>query len=43
MDKSKKTRWEKRMRLWKIALIVVLPLLFGLFLWLFARLNRFGS
>lgn len=42
MDKRKKTTWEKRMLQWKIALVILLPLLFGLFLWLLARLNRFG-
>jgi len=39
--KSKKSKWEKRMLLWKIALIVLLPLLFGLAVWLFARFNRY--
>jgi len=42
MDKSKKTGWEKKMRRWKIVLVILLPLLFGLFLWFIARLNRFA-
>jgi hypothetical protein len=39
MDKSKKTRWEKRMRRWQIILIILLPLVFGLCFWLIARLT----
>jgi hypothetical protein len=39
MDKRKKTFWEKRMRRWQIALVVLFPLLFGLVFWLIARLN----
>lgn len=41
MDKRIKTRWEKQMLLWKIVLVVLLPLLFGLAVWLFARFDRY--
>ena len=38
MDKSKKTRWEKRMLRWQIALAILIPLLFGLVLYFVAQL-----
>jgi hypothetical protein len=42
MDKRIKTGWEKKMRRWKIMLVILLPLLFGLAFWLVARRNPFG-
>ena len=42
MDKSKKTGWEKQMKRWKIALIILLPLLFGLVFWFVAHRNPIG-
>jgi len=41
MNKRKKTFWEKQMRRWQIALIILVPLLFGLIFWLIARLNSY--
>jgi len=42
MDKSRKTRWERKMKKLIIALIIVLPLLFGLIIWLLAKFSRLG-
>jgi uncharacterized BrkB/YihY/UPF0761 family membrane protein len=42
VNKKRKTRWERKMRRLQIGLIVVLPVLFGLVLWLAARLLRSG-
>lgn len=39
--KSKKSKWQKRMLLWKITLVVLLPILFGLAVWLFGRFDRY--
>ncbi|HSY18492.1 MAG TPA: hypothetical protein VK815_09175 [Candidatus Acidoferrales bacterium] len=41
MDKRKKTFWEKRMRRWQIALMILFPLLFGLIFWLIGRLGTY--
>ena len=40
MDKSKKTRWEKRIMRWQITLEILIPLLFGVVLWFIAKLMR---
>jgi len=37
MDKSRKTRWEKRMLRWQIILAIGLPILFGLAFWFFTH------
>ena len=36
MDKRRKTGWEKKMRRWKITLVILLPLLFGVIFWFLA-------
>ncbi|MEI6078463.1 MAG: hypothetical protein WCS94_22985 [Verrucomicrobiota bacterium] len=43
MDKRRKTRWERKMKLLKIVLVIFLPLLFGLTFWLVSRMNPFGK
>jgi hypothetical protein len=40
MDKSKKTRWEKRMLRWQITLAILIPLLFGVIFWFVSKLIR---
>ena len=40
MDKSKKTRWEKRMLRWQITLAILIPLLFGIIFYFIAQLIR---
>jgi hypothetical protein len=40
MDKSRKTRWEKKMLRWQIILALAIPLLFGLGLWFVMHLGR---
>jgi hypothetical protein len=42
MDKRRKTPWEKKMLRWKIALMILIPLVFGLAFWFLARRNPLG-
>ncbi len=39
MDKKRKTRWEKNMRLTIVTLIILLSVLFGLACWFIGRLH----
>jgi len=42
MDKRRKTPWEKKMMRWKITLVVLVPLLFGLAFWFILHRNPLG-
>ncbi len=43
MDKSRKTPWERKMRRWKITLLILIPLTFGIGLWVVAHHNPYGK
>jgi hypothetical protein len=37
MDKRRKTRWERKMRMLAMSLVILVPILFGIVFWLIAK------
>jgi hypothetical protein len=40
MDKKRKTRWERKIRRMQIALVVFLPVIFGVAYWFISRMKN---